>query len=368
MRNEDAVQCVEATDIARPAPAALGRLLSIVCLACGLVCSIGAHAEELVLLNWSDYFPPALKERFEAENGVTVREVFFESDQKRDGILAEEGGAGFDVVVLNGDKLGPYRALGWLRPLSEEQVPNLRHMEERWRDIHPSGAGYALPLFWGTLGIAYRADLVESPPDSWWDLLRPSDALCGRIMMNSDGRDLISIALKANGLSVNSTDARDIELAAHALELQKPCVKEFGFMDINSSADMVKGTVVAATMYNGDAVKLREFHQDIRFAHPVEGSVMWVDYLAIMAAARNPELAARFLNFIYEPENLVEYAEWVYYPTTNAAAEARLSETFKGDPGICPPVEVRDALEVERTLNVRATRVRNRVVSQLMSD
>ena len=114
-------------------------------------------AEQLVFLNWSEYIDPELLAEFEAETGVMVKEVYFENDEDRDSVMVRTEGEGYDLAIVDGTTLKLYQQRGWLAPLEPEQIPNLRHIEPRWLTAHEGAEGYAVPYFWGTMGIGYRA-------------------------------------------------------------------------------------------------------------------------------------------------------------------------------------------------------------------
>ena len=69
------------------------RLLSLGVGACALAAALSlpqaAHAQgQLHLFNWSNYFPPELMEKFEAETGVSVSLDTYASDEDMLAILA----------------------------------------------------------------------------------------------------------------------------------------------------------------------------------------------------------------------------------------------------------------------------------------
>ena len=123
-----------------------------------------APPRTLVFLNWSEYIDPELVEEFEQQFNAKVSEVYFESDDLRDDMMLETGAIGYDLVIVNGINVDSYRKRGWIAPLDQAALPNLKHVDQHWRNAFDSGNGYGVPYFWGTLGIAYRQDLVEQAP------------------------------------------------------------------------------------------------------------------------------------------------------------------------------------------------------------
>ncbi|TVR58311.1 MAG: spermidine/putrescine ABC transporter substrate-binding protein, partial [Candidatus Competibacteraceae bacterium] len=201
--------------------------------------SWGASADaqrELVFLTWSEYMDPELIERFEEDHGVRVRMVYFEGDDHRNDLLILSDTKGYDVVMVDDLLVLTYARRGWLAPLSEEEMPNLRHVDPKWNKAYDGTKGYGVPAFWGTFGIAYREDLVPESIESWRQLFEPADALRGKIVMIRQQWDLIATALKALGYSVNSTDAAELAEAESLLMKQKPFVGSYGYISLSEES------------------------------------------------------------------------------------------------------------------------------------
>jgi len=326
------------------------------------------HAEprELVLLNWSEYLDPDLVEKFEQQCNATLREVYYESDDLRDDMMLETSGKGYDLALVNGISVDVYRKRGWLSPVSEAQIPNLKHIDSRWLAAFPGLEGYAVPYFWGTMGIAYRRDLVPAPLTSWMDIMRPAESLRGRIGMVENSRDALGMALKALGYSANSTDSSQIKAAEQLLLAQKPYVKTYAYIALNEESALVTGDVIATMIYSGDALMVQEHHEEIDYVVPSEGGNIWVDYLVVLEHSKNKELANAFLNFINEPENAAQLAEFVYYATPNKGAEKLLPAEFLEDPVIYPSEAVLGKSEFYKPLAPRAMKKRNIAFSRAL--
>ena len=314
---------------------------------------------ELVLLNWSDYVDPALVEKFEQAHNARIRQVHFESDDLRDEILVEKDGVGFDLVVVNGVMVDTYRKRGWLAEVSEQQVPNLKHIDAHWFEAFGGARGHAVPYFWGTLGIGYRADLVKTPPSSWMDLYRPAEEVRGKIAMVDSQRDAMGMALKALGYSANSTDSGQVGEATQLLLAQKPHVKTYTYLVLDENSALVSGEVVMAMLFSGDALMLQEHHDEVRYVVPREGGNIWADFITVLQGSRNKELAYAFIDFLNEPENAKQLAEYVYYATPNKAAEKLLPAEFLEDSIIYPSEEVLARSEAYKPLSPRAIKTRN---------
>jgi spermidine/putrescine transport system substrate-binding protein len=322
---------------------AIGRIKSFIgrtVIACALVFRAGgAAAQDLVVLNWQGYLDPALIEKFEAARGARITEVNFESDDQRDAMMIQADGAGYDVVLVNGTSLHAYVRHGWLARLDTARVPNVAHIDPAWRTAYAEAPDYAVPYFWGLIGIAYHADKLGRPLAHWMDLLRPAPELQGRIAMLDNAREVTAVALRALGYDVNATAPDQIDAAMHLLDAQRPFVKTYEYIDL-SHGGLESGDVLAALAYSGDWIGLHRDHPEIAYVVPSEGSVRWVDYLTVPSASRHAALAWDFINFLNEPGNARQLARYVDYPSPHRAAAGDLSHDKLAHELQNPPAEL----------------------------
>lgn len=326
----------------------------------------GQERPELVVLNWPNYLDPVLVRRFEQQYDVTVREVYYEGDDQRDEMLVASDGAGYDVVLVSGNMLQTYVRSGWLEPITEEQVPNLVHALPRWRTAFPAADGFAVPYTWGTLGIGYREDLVPEPIESWMQIFRPAPPLQGHIAMLSHNRDLVGMALMALGHSGNSVNDAELTQAELLLLAQRPHVRTYGYIGLTPDSAMISGEVAAAMMFNGDALMLQEYEPRIRFTVPAEGGNLWVDYFAVLNRSARKDLAFALIDFLNEPENAAQAAQFVYYAPTNEAAKALLPDEFLSDPVIYPDPDTLQRSEFFQPLPPRVIRRYNSITANVV--
>ena len=216
-------------------------------------------ADQVVLLNWPDYFDPALIDEFRAETGIVIEQVTYEDDSDRDEMIALAEPGEFDVVVISSDRLNILIRAGWLASLSEREAPNIANIDAEWRGDVPEAVGHAVPMAWGTVGIAYRRDLVEAPITSWDQIFAPDPGLCGRFWMLSDSRERIKLALLKLGHLEHETTAAHLNEARDLLLSQMDCVAEYRYPDLTAEARLVSGEIASAVMYGNDAAMLSRF-------------------------------------------------------------------------------------------------------------
>jgi spermidine/putrescine transport system substrate-binding protein len=347
-------------------PNKLSVLLGAVSIFCLFTTLHAAPIQELVFLNWSDYLSPTLAKKFEDQFNAKIRQVFFDGDDHRDELLFTTDGGNFDVALIDGATIVSYNRRGWLEKLSEKEMPNNKHIIPKWGEAYEDTKEYAVPYFWGTVGVAYRSDLIESSLSSWKDILEPPEELQGNIFMLPQNKELINIGLKALGYSLNeSSDHNAYKQVKELLLKQRPYVKRYAVPAVNESSVILKGEVLAVVTYNGDALVLQEMNENISYFVPNEGSILWVDYLAVMAKSKNKKLAMDFINFLNDPQNAAEHSEYMYYATPNAAAEKLLSKELLANPLVYPDDAIIKKCEIEKKLPPRIIKKRNAIFAEI---
>lgn len=340
--------------------------LVVVCFLLVLVYPLSVQAEskeQLVILNWDEFLDPDLITRFECDFNVELVQVYYSSDETRTEKLIETDGRGYDLIMTSGIDLGKYIKRGWVVPIDEEQLPNLKHLDPRWRQGYIGAEHYSIPFAWGTTGIVYRADLVTKPITSWQQFFKPDAELSQRISMTGDSQDLISMALKSLGYSANSEDPDQLQQVDQLLLAQKPHVRSYEYLSVDDGSAIVRGDVVAAMAYNCDAMMMKEHDDQVTYVLPEEGGGLWVDCFAIGSSAKNPKLAHSFLNYINQPKNAAQQARYAFIATPNIAAEKYLPQDFLENPVIYPDPESIKNSEYFKPLSPRSERLRNRIVA-----
>lgn len=344
----------------------LGLAVMLLLAVIGLPRSLlAAERPVLRILNWEEYLDPEVIAEFGRRHGVRVEETLFESDSERDRILAANGATGFDLAVVDAAQVAVYRDRGWIAPLGESRVPGLRELDNRWRRIVEGAATHAFPFAWGTVGIAYRADRLSRPPESWLALFQPAASLCGKVLDFGDARELVATALKATGQSANAVERSAYARAEQMLKAQRRCVAGYETMGVTEDSALITGRAWAAMSYNSDAVQLRALEPNVRFVLPAEGGLIWVDYFTVLASSKQKSLAYAFLQFLSDPGIAARVALFNQAATPNSKALARLPATVREDAIIYPKGPALEASELIVIAPPAVVALRNQIVARL---
>jgi len=335
---------------------------------CFLSClHVQAEVQPLVLLNWADYMDPEILAKFSQQTGIEVKEVYFDSDEGRDELMATSSGKGYDLIIVNGVAIEQYTKQNWLQAIPSPAPNNFSHIDLNWSEAFPSSKKYAVPFFWGTLGIAYRSDLVTSPITQWHDIFQPKEELKGKITLMNSAREVIAASLKSLGYSTNTTDKKEFQQAIKLMQQQAPHVNSYNYIDLDETSSLLTGETFAAMMYSGDALTLQEVNENIEYVLPEEGGNIWIDYFAVSASSNQKDNAWKFINFLNQPKIAAHLAEYLYYASPNKAARKLLDEEFLSDKVIFPDQSSLKNSEFFKPLPPRQLKKLNKSFQQLVN-
>ena len=261
-----------------------------------------AASETIVVSNWANYMPPDIIERFTKETGIDVQLQVHATNDEIMGKVAAANGQGYDVLFVSQTYVEIMRELGYLAELDYAQLPNAQGFYPEVYDLsYDPGLKFAVPYTWGTTGICYRSDLVEVP-DSWMDLLQPTDAVKGKYTLLSDERWLLMAGQKALGLSVNETDPEKLAPVKDLLVSAKKDMLAFDSSTFFSR--LVSGEAVMVQAWGGWCNYGTAENDAIKYVEPKEGTDTWVDSMVVLESSEHKEAAQKFINFVLQPENL----------------------------------------------------------------
>ena len=295
-----------------------------------------AGARTVHFYNWDTYIGPTTLEDFQAATHVPVSMDLFSTNDELFAKL-RAGNPGYDVIVPSNEFVTRMGQAQMLTPLDHAKIPNIKNLLPEFQDAaFDPGRRYSMPYTWLVLGLGYRKSKMGrvGVPDSWkWVFDSPQFA--GKISLLSESADLIRLASKYLGHSVNSIPANVVSQIEQMLIRQKPRVKVFH--EDNGQDLLIARDVDIVIEYNGDiAQKMRE-DNDIDFVVPKEGSLLNSDTLCIPTGAPNPDDAHAFINFLLDADTGKKITEEILYPTPNGAARELMPDSYKNNPVIYPP-------------------------------
>ncbi|MDR5907878.1 spermidine/putrescine ABC transporter substrate-binding protein [Franzmannia qiaohouensis] len=297
-------------------------------LGAGLACGAGAaSADALVISNWDGYMAPEALDSFLEASGNEAELVLHGTNEEIMGKLIASKGRGYDVVFVSSPFAEVLQHLGLAEQLDHEQIPNLANLYPEATQLeHDPGNHYSVPYTWGSTGLCYRSDLVTGQPDSWHDLLTPSDELQGKTTMLATDRWLLGAGFLAQGYSVNETDPDKLaDVRDLLIEAKKGLL---AYDDTTFYAKLVSGEALMVHAWDGWCNYGIAENADIQYVIPQEGSDLWVDTMVILKGSENKAAAYEFVNYVLDADNHRWASENILYKVPNQAAMEALDPTL----------------------------------------
>lgn len=306
--------------------------------------SISAQSDNQTLnvYNYSTYIDPEVIKEFENKFGVKVTYDTYENSEELYAKL-KPGNPGYDVVFPT-DYMVPIMVKeNLLEPLNLDNIPNIKHLDDKF--VNPPfdpGNKYSLPYQWGTLGLGYNLKDTGEEIKSWSAIFDPKYQ--GKIALMEEARSMLGGILIYLGYDPNTTNPEEIAAAKDLLLEHRDNI--VAFAPDNGQLLLDQGEVAIAVEWSGDILQVMEENPDLRYSIPEEGSIVWIDNVAIAKNAPNKELAEQFINFLLEPEISAKISNFIRYASPNKTAieTGLINPEQLNNPAIYPPAEIYEKL------------------------
>ncbi|MDA0213475.1 MULTISPECIES: spermidine/putrescine ABC transporter substrate-binding protein [Desertifilum] len=318
-------------------------LILVVGVHSGLKLGSSLFKNELRIYNWSTYIDPDIIIEFEKQNKIKISYDTYESNEELYEQLKHHS-AHYDIIFPSDYMIEIMIAEGMLRKLDRQAIPNAVHLEPQF--INPPydpGNQYSFPYQWGTLGIGYNQRATQTEIDSWSAMFDPQYE--GRTAWLDATRYTLGVILIYLGFDPNTTKVDEINQARDWIIQHKAAIA--AFPPDTGELLLDRGDVDLTFEWSGDVFQVMKHNPDLRYVIPKEGTIIWMDNIAIPKHCHHPTLAHKFINFVLEPEVGAQISNFIHYGTPNKSAIARglISPQDLENPGIYPPPEVFSKLQ-----------------------
>ena len=309
--------------------------LAAMALAAGQALAAG----ELRIYNWGNYTSPELIERFKAAHDV---EVTIDSYDSNETMLAKvkPGASGYDIVVPGDYMIAIMIKEGLLLETNPNGMENFKNVEKRWVDVYwDPGRKYSVPWQWGTTSFTVNTATYDGDIDTLAILFDPPEVLRGRINMLNDMNDVINAGLRYLRYPRCNNSKDQLRDLAKLLQDAKPHWRTMAYGTIEK---LTSGDVDVSQNWNGASMRARKQVETLKYAYPKEGFTGWMDNVAVLADAPNPENAKLFLNFVMEPENAALISNFARYANGIKGSEMHMDKEMLDAPEIIMPAGAPD--------------------------
>lgn len=317
----------------------------------------------ITVFNYSEYLDPEMLELFTKETGIEVK---YEEATTPEELYTKykSGGISYDLICTSDYMVRRLINEGEAQQIDFSLMPNSVNIGQRFWDItkaiDPDNC-YALPYFWGTIGILYDTTKVKEKVDSWDVLFNGEYA--NDIIMQDSMRDTFMVTLKYLGYSLNTDDEYEIREAANTLFAQKPDVE--AYLVDEARDEVVAGNAAMAVVYSGEAYLGNQYNPDLEYVVPKEGTNLWIDSWIITRNCDETEAAMKFLDFLCREDVARANFEFIYYSTPNQAVIDSMEPELKNNPAVVPDDESLENCEVLTQFDPEVTDLYNELWKEL---
>ncbi len=312
-----------------------------------LIAATGCSSEEkptISVLNYDIYIDKSLISQFESENNVKIKYDTYATPEEMY-IKAKAGASNYDLIISSEYMIERMISEGMVNKLNFDNIPNYKYIGEDFKNQpYDPNNEYAVPYFWGTLGILYNQKTVNASSNSWsmlWD-----ESHSKRIIMMDSQRDAFAAALKLLGYSLNTVNEKELDEAKQLLVEQRPLI--MAYLTDGAPAIMVTEEADMALVWSGEAVAAMSENENLGFVIPKEGSNIWIDAMFVPSNAKNQEMAEKFINFLCSTEATVKNINEVWYSTVHTEAIKEVDEELLNNNAFNIPHEDIEKMEMFR--------------------
>ena len=267
-----------------------------------VVNSYGGSFEEFMR---SEIIPP-----FEQQTGITIElDVGLGKSWLTNLRASGPENPPYDVLMTNETWASIEREEGFFEPIPADQVPNMADLWPIARLPEDSGViGTLSPI-----GLAYRDDLVETPPTAWADLWT-NEQFKGQTglytITNSAG--YMFVLMTARDFFDSETE---VDQAIDKIKELKP----FQQIDFSGTMETVltRGEVIIGPLDFAAGARLKVKGAPVAMVAPKEGMFMFEQVFNVLKGSKKKELGYQWINYILAPETQEKWVRNYYWSPVN---------------------------------------------------
>ena len=331
-----------------------------------------------------NYVPAELIHRFEQETGIQVSVDIFDNDDVLEAKLLA-GAGGYDLVFPTAFPYGMRQiAAGFYQEIDWKKIPNVKKIKPFFTknlEGQLKASQYFVPFLWGIVGFAYNVEYIEknfpeAPVDSWAMFFDPTViqkmSPCG-VTMLEDSTDVILPAKLYLGLDPSSESKKDLEKVVRLLQKVRPFINRFDLF--RSSDEIARGEMCLVHHWLG-AIALSSAHltssetrANIKLVIPKEGTVMWMDVMAIPKSVPPERLGKiyQFIDFILRPENIALVTNETYFANSIEESLPFVQKEIRENEAIFPPEKVLNRVLLHKSFSPKYQKMLTRALIKIRS-
>ncbi len=261
---------------------------------------------------WARYWEQTLMPGFSAATGIAPQ---LDVGLGRDFVARVRASADqtpYSIFMGNENIAAILRAEGFFEPFDMALLPNAT-------DVYPqflNAGGMGVRAIISPIGLAYRTDMVETPPTSWKDLW-DNPEFRGRIGLYQIGNTGAVLMLRLVG-ELYGDGPDDFDTAFAKLKELLPFTQ--ASWSGEAAAALIRGDVAIAPVDWTEIMILQDKGAPVDIVTPAEGVLAFEQSFNLVAAGAEKEAAHAYLNYMLDPKVQSEMAATFYTSPSNSRA------------------------------------------------
>ena len=347
-----------------------------------------SKGEQVVnVYGWYEQIPDDLIKAFEKETGIKVNLDVYDSNEVLEAKLLA-GNTGYDVVFPTA---WPYvlrqAASGLYLEIDKSKLTNYKNLDplflEKMQNADP-GNVYSIPYTWGLVAIGYDEEkikkLVPEGKQNSWALLYDPEVLkalkgCG-VTLLEDPLDVFLSYYIYRGENPLDPSLKKLREMQEDLKKIRPYIKRFGTSLVAEQLGNGELCVVmhwsgilshARSKFKKMAEKTAGKRSQMKIMLPKEGTLMWIDCVAIPKDALHVDNAHRFIDFLLRAKTAAGITNTVYTATTIKESYPLLKEELRNNKAVFPGDEYLKKVVLPEVKSLQFQRRMSRAFASLIT-
>lgn len=268
---------------------------------------------------------------FEDKTGCTVTSKSYGTSDEAVSLMKT---GDYDVIAASGDATLRLIAAGDVAPVNTDLIPSYAGVfdflkDKEWNSV--DGQSYGVPHGYGANLLLYNTDVVTPAPTSWSVVFEGSDAYAGKVTAYDSPIYIADAAvyLMAHQPELGienpyALDQKQFDAAVELLKQQRANVGEYWSDYLKEIQAFESGDSVVGTTWQVIQNVLAGEVDNTAVVLPDEGATGWSDTWMIASAAKSPNCAYAWLDWISSPEvNAQATAYFGEAPSSQEACDFR---------------------------------------------
>ncbi|OGI11509.1 MAG: spermidine/putrescine ABC transporter substrate-binding protein [Candidatus Margulisbacteria bacterium GWF2_35_9] len=275
---------------------------------------------KLYIYNWTYYIPDQVIKDFETKYNVKVVYDVYTSNEEMYAKLKAGGAKGYDLVFPSGDFVKIMISSGMLSPIDSTKIASFNLLDPliTSKIAYDPGLKYSFPYMVGAAGISVNKKYIKKFSKS--ARIFENTALKNKMTLLDDMREVLGLALKELGYSVNTFDKGQLEEAKQLVLKWKQNIVKFDAESFGKGFAAGEFWVVHGYSENVFLELDPSMKAQTEFFIPPKGGPMYIDSMVILKDSKHKDLAYKFINFIHEPQVYAKIVDYLKIPAINMEA------------------------------------------------